>query len=440
MRSKALAMGFFIVIVCVVVIAVPSGVFLSKYIVDKHSDYNQENAINIAKRVDSLLSRGLPVDHEIFARSLDSAKETYDYAHVILPDSTSIYHGKTLSSEDYFVHRVPSVHGALVIVKTLYYESNREVFIMWILLFSGIGVVTLASSLAALYLARKLSVPLIYLAAHAEGVGSGGVRSQLPKSGIEEIDLVQAELSRTAEKIARRIAVERQFASNASHQLRTPLTALSMRIEEIELISDDEEVRKEAGQCIEQIERLTQVVEDLLHSAKTKNITTQEAVFLFEIFDQQHKEWDLAFRKVKRDLIVIDETTTAVLATKGYISQVIATLIENSLKYGAGTTTVTAYMSGGKGAVIEVRDEGEGVSSEIAERIFEKGFSGHGSSGLGLSIAKDLVEADGGRIELANLTPPVFRISLTTVSNKFVSEKTDTNTVMMGVGRRHRNI
>lgn len=439
MRAKALTMALFIVFVAIVLFAIPFGIYTSKYIVEKHEQYNVINALGIADRVDSNLDRNLPFSFSIFSRVLLQTEHPYDYAQVIMPDGGIYTYGKDITSKNYYIYRVSTLKGALVTTKTFQYATNNEIFWMWVIIFilsSAFASFTIA---LVFYVTHKFSVPLIYLAAQAEAVGAGAIRTQVQKSGIEEMDLVQEELSRTAEKIARRIAVEKQFASNASHQLRTPLTALCMRVEEIELISDSEDVKAEAAKCIEQIDRLTGIVEDLLNSARNKNITTQEAVFLYEIFDQQHKEWDLYFRRAKRDLIVIDETTSAALATKGYISQVIATLIENSLKYGDGTTTVDAYMSGSKGIIIDVSDEGEGISEDISSRVFEKYFSGHGSSGLGLSIAKDLVEADGGRIELVSCKPPIFRISLTTVSNKFVSEKDLPKKVMLGVGRRNRN-
>ena len=109
---------------------------------------------------------------------------------------------------------------------------------------------------------------VFYLAAQAEQIGSGQVRAQVRPSGIEEIDLVQEELVRTGEKMARRLAAERQRSADASHQLRTPLTALSMRLEEIQMISAEEEVRDEAEAGLAQVERLTSVVNELLDSSR----------------------------------------------------------------------------------------------------------------------------------------------------------------------------
>lgn len=184
--------------------------------------------------------------------------------------------------------------------------------------------------------------PLIYLAAQAEQIGSGGVRARVEQSGIEEIDLVSEELARTGERMAGRLAAERQAAADASHQLRTPLTALSMRLEEIEYISSEEEVRAEARTCLEQVERMTNVVAELLDVSKRESGGGTEAIHILEVFNTAREEWEDQFALAGRTLVFLDEAERPILADAGKLGQVLATLIENSLRYGDGTTRVGA--------------------------------------------------------------------------------------------------
>ena len=285
---------------------------------------------------------------------------------------------------------------------------------------------------------RRLSAPLIYLSAQAEQIGSGQVRARVKPSGIEEIDLVQEELQRTGEKMARRLAAERQLAADASHQLRTPLTALSMRLEEIEMISTEEEVQEEARSCLEQIERLTTVVTELLDTNK-RHASATEAIDVLEVFNTQREEWEEAFEKADRVLRFTDEADMPILADEAKIAQVLATLIENSLRYGAGTTWVHARNStNSRGVIIEVSDEGEGVDAELAPYIFKNGVSGHGSSGIGLALAKDLIETMGGRIELTQTVPPVFTLSLAAIPASYDPGRVMPEGALVSMGRRSR--
>ena len=174
--------------------------------------------------------------------------------------------------------------------------SNALGRIVWTcsLFGGGMALSMLIGWLMARALSRDLSAPLIYLAAQAEQIGSGGVRARVEKSGIEEIDLVSEELARTGERMAGRLAAERQAAADASHQLRTPLTALSMRLEEIELISTEDEVRAEARTCLEQVERMTNVVTELLDVSKRQTSQT-EAIHILEVFNTAREEWEDQF-------------------------------------------------------------------------------------------------------------------------------------------------
>lgn len=319
-------------------------------------------------------------------------------------------------------------------------EDHLRVIMIVVLTTVGLAAVALvAAYIVAARASRRISAPLIYLAAEAEQLGSGQVRPRLRSSGIEEIDLVQAELVRSAERVAGRIAAERQFASDASHQLRTPLTSLSLRLEEIELLSTQEEVREEAHACIEQVDRLAGVVEDLLRISRRTGGGTTEALHLADLFDQQREEWEPAFHEAGREITFTDEVGMPVLATPGSLAQVLATVIENSLRYGDGTTSVNVRSAnGGHGVFIDVADEGEGVAEDIAPNVFERNVSGHGSTGVGLALAKDLVEADGGRIELSQRKPAIFSILLNAVPKSLDPNNVLPRGALVSVGRRRR--
>ena len=98
-------------------------------------------------------------------------------------------------------------------------------------------------------------------------------------------------------------------------------------------------------------------------------------------------------------------------ATQGSVSQIIATLVENALHHGGGTVTIRTRTVGGS-VVIEVTDEGPGVSEALGTRIFEAGVSGGESTGRGLALARDLARADGARLELVHQRPAVFALFL----------------------------
>ena len=258
--------------------------------------------------------------------------------------------------------------------------------------------------------AKTLRGPLAGLQRRAESLGSGQKREPLRTSGIAEVDRVNELLERSADRVDRLIAAERQFASDASHQLRTPLTALSMRLEEIMQAEDQQTVREEAASALAQAERLATVVEHLLDGVRDNNLRAGP-VPLDEIVLQQVVEWEPAFGARHRVVKATGTRGLVALATPNGLSQVLATLLENSLIHGAGTVTVSTR-STGISLVVEVSDEGPGVPGELGSRIFERSVSGRRGTGLGLAVARELAEADGGRLELVQQKPAMFALFL----------------------------
>jgi signal transduction histidine kinase len=247
------------------------------------------------------------------------------------------------------------------------------------------------------------------LGERAEQLGPGDPRPVPLNSGIEEIDRLDAALARGAEQSARRLASERDFAADASHQLRTPLTALLMRLEEIASTSDLAVVEEEATIAIGQVERLSGVVDDLMSRTRS-GAETSPTVSLDSVLASLQREWQPAFAAARRSIHVRGERGLGVRATPVALAQILTTLLENSLTHGRGTVEISARRAG-PSVVIEVADGGEGVPAAIAPHVFERSVSSSGT-GLGLSLARDLAEAAGGRLELVRARPPLFALFL----------------------------
>jgi len=412
-RRRVLQATIAAVTVAVVLLGIPLAFYGARLVRDAELRDLADRAAALGRQVETRLGADRPITEdllEIYVRGDDGALPAA--VSVVAPDGTRVRAGEPIEGRAYpAVVRTES--GAVVLLTMSWWDVFWRTSRVVALVVAASTVAFAAGIAMSLWQARRLAAPLIYLAASAEQLGSGQVRPRLEASGVEEIDLVAAELARSADRLAGRLAAERQFAADASHQLRTPLTALSMRLEEIGFETEKEEVREEARISLEQVERLVMVVDDLLTRSRRAQGGTTEAVRLLEVVHQQQEEWGPSFASAGRNLVVEVPPATAVLATPGALAQVLATLIENSLKHGAGTTTVRSRPSGSGGAVVvEVGDEGPGVPDDLAPRIFEREVTSGAGTGLGLSLARDLVAADGGRLELAQRRPPVFAVFL----------------------------
>ncbi len=285
-----------------------------------------------------------------------------------------------------------------------------------VLLALGLPLLVAACVMAVLLggvVARRTVRPVEELADAAGRLGTGDPRPVGRRYGVTELDQVADGLDSAARRVTHLLTADRELAIDASHQLRTPLTALSMRLEEMIASADDPEiVREEGTAALHQAERLADVVSQLLSPGRRVAAGSAALISVDKVVLEQIQEWEPAFRRAGRKMVLIGESRLQAYVTPGGLAQVIATLLDNALMHGKGTVTIRRTQSP-RSVVIEVEDEGSGVPAELVTRIFERSVSGRPEgTGLGLSLARTMAAADGGRIVLARRKPPVFAVFL----------------------------
>lgn len=244
-----------------------------------------------------------------------------------------------------------------------------------------------------------------------------GVKEPLTPTGISELDNTSTAFTDRIRNLTDQLAAERDFAADVSHQLRTPLTAMMIRLEEITEATSIETAQEEAGHAIEQVERLVGVVDGLLSRARHTEQSSAHgptpaggAVSLDTVLASLQREWLPTYAKSRRPVHIAGTRGLWVACDVGDLGQLLSTLLENALQHGQGTVHVDARRSG-PSVVVEVSDEGIGIEPSFAARIFERRVSSSGS-GLGLALARDLASANGGRLELRSASPAVFALFL----------------------------
>src|SRR5882762_5742055 len=202
---------------------------------------------------------------------------------------------------------------------------------------AALGVVAVVMAVAAALagwltavLAGRLARPVEELAEAAARLGRGDPRPLGRRYGAADLDQVADGLDSSARRLSSLLAADRELAVDASHQLRTPLTALSMRLEEMIASADSPDVVREEGTAaLAQAERLAEVVTHLLSPARRVGAGSAGLISVDKIVLQQITEWEPAFRRAGRKMVLIGESRLQAYVTPGGLAQVIATLLDN---------------------------------------------------------------------------------------------------------------
>ncbi len=413
MRRRLLSSTLVVAAIAVLLLGVPLGVVVSRLIYDEAVQELRGEATRLLGAVEYARMEEQPITPEYLERDYPDR-----YIQIFISGSAPIIAGTAPPEGRQITEEVQSESGVYVRVSRDAHQIEADVRAR-LLFIVALALAALAVAVGlAIVQSRRLVLPLQDLGAIAERLGSGDARPSRHRYGIQELDRVAEVLDRSATRISELLGREREFATDASHQLRTPLTGLTMRLEEIVAAADEPAVVREEGEAaIVQVERLTAVIDELLAAARRQRHAQAGPLEVDSVLDQQLIEWEPAFRRAGRRLVLAGERGLSALATEGGLSQVISTLLENSLEHGDGAVTITTT-SVERSIVIEVADEGPGVPEDLAGRVFERNVSGGGGTGLGLTLARALAVADGGRLELVRRCPAAFALFLRPVGDQ----------------------
>jgi signal transduction histidine kinase len=278
----------------------------------------------------------------------------------------------------------------------------------WLVL-AGLGLAAIAAAgVAALLLARRLAVPLERLAVAARRLGDGDFSARSPRAGVPEVDAVGDALDGTARRLDDLVARERAFSADASHQLRTPLAALRLELEALELRAGE---TPELAAALGQVDRLQATIDTLLAVARDTPRTSADAT-VRDVLTRLEARWRGPLAAAGRPLRIRAESARArVRASGAVLDEVLDVLLANAECHGAGEVTVRVR-DAGSSVAIDVSDEGPGFAGDPQGAFVRRAPSDDGH-GIGLALARSLAQSEGGRLLVSRPAPdPVVTVLL----------------------------
>jgi signal transduction histidine kinase len=272
----------------------------------------------------------------------------------------------------------------------------------------GIGLIALVLGLGfAWILAGTLARPLQRLASAARRVEAGDLQARAEPEGSTEHREVAHAFNDMTERLGQVLEAQRQFVANASHQLRTPLTGLRLRLESAALKAGPE-LGAELEAAEQEVQRLARLLTTLLTLAREGDRPPARAtVSLAAAVEAAEERWGDRARSSGHELATVSRDDAVARASEEDIAIVLDNLIENALNYSPGGTVTVECGRERDEVFVAVSDEGPGLEPGEEERVFDRfarGSGGRGApgTGLGLALVATLARRWGGSARIAN--------------------------------------
>jgi two-component system, OmpR family, sensor kinase len=282
-----------------------------------------------------------------------------------------------------------------------------------------IGLTVIAAGLVlAWILAGTVARPLERLSVAAGRIGGGDLDARVTPEKPREVETVGRSFNRMADAVAASVASQRDFVANASHQLRTPLTGIKLRLEAIR--AEGGPAAEEAEKADAELDRLSALVDDLLELAGASSAAPEgELVDLGGAARDAIERWQEPARAAGHELRLRDGAAAPAWAAEVDVAQILDNLLENAIRYSGSGSEITIDADG---RVLTVADTGPGIPRDERPHVFERFYRGaegrrtSAGTGLGLAIVAELagrwsaevafVDGPGTRIRIVFPAPP----------------------------------
>jgi heavy metal sensor kinase len=300
-------------------------------------------------------------------------------------------------------------------------EELRQLVLIFVL---GLPVAVAVAGLGGYTLARRALRPVERMSERARSITAERLSDRLPVDNPDdEMGRLAAVFNETLGRLERSFEQMRQFTADVSHELRTPLTAIRS-VGEVGLRGhrDEAAYRSIIGSMLEEVDRLASLVDRLLTLSRAETGQARlntEAFELRGLADEVVGHLGVLAEEKRQSVEVVGDGAQA-SADRLVVRQALINLVDNAIKFSPQGSRIAIRIGDGPDAVtLDVADSGPGIHGAMRERIFDRFFraaaadDAHGA-GLGLSIAKGAIEANGGRLTLVSSGEDgsTFRITL----------------------------
>ncbi|GIF18315.1 signal transduction histidine kinase [Actinoplanes tereljensis] len=282
----------------------------------------------------------------------------------------------------------------------------------WLLLAAAGVIVLAAAALTAVALARWISRPVRALERATGQAAQGTAPGFLPTStGPPELRRLATTFAATAHRLHTLIATQRAFIGHASHQLKTPLAALRLRLENLEHDAAESQGR-DLRAALAETDRLTRLVDTLLKMARYEQVELRpEPAGVADVVAMRVQHWQPVAAAGAVELKVTGDPDARVQSLPGSVEQILDNLLSNAVRAAPpGSTVTVSWQPGPDGWELHVTDQGAGLTAEECVRAMDPFWRApnapKGGTGLGLALVRQLAEAAGGRAELRSMAGP----------------------------------